>query len=83
MILGATGISADGQAGRSDVGSLAVTNVVTAMCSTDEAKARPTGGARQDVAGEVVTQLVDLNVEELCQLLLDLQCSIAADHHGD
>ena len=56
-------ISADGHAGRARVRSLAVTNVVTAMRSADEAKARPASAARPDVAGEVVAQLVDLNVE--------------------
>ena len=57
------GISADGYAGRADVGSLAVTNVVTATRSADEAKARPTSAARPDVAGEIVAQLVDLDVQ--------------------
>jgi hypothetical protein len=56
-------ISADGHASRADVGSLAVTNVVTAVRSADEAKARPTSAARPDVAGEVVAQLIHLNIE--------------------
>ena len=76
------GISADGHAGRADVSSLAVTNVVTAMRSADEAKARPTSAVRPDTAGEIVTQLADLNVEQLCQLVFDLQCAVAADHRG-
>ena len=55
-------ISTDGHANR-DVGSLAVTNVVTAVRSADEAKARPTSAARLDVADEVVAQLIHLNIE--------------------
>jgi hypothetical protein len=56
-------VLADGHAGRADVGSLVVTNIVAAMRSADEAKARPTSAARPLVAGEVVAQLVDLNAE--------------------
>lgn len=57
------GLSADGYAGRADVGSLAVTDVVTAVRSADEAKARATSAARPDVPGEVVAQLLDADVE--------------------
>ena len=41
------------------------------MCSADEAEACPTRAARSDVAGEVVAQLVDLDVQQVGQLLLD------------
>jgi hypothetical protein len=61
--LGATRISTGGHAGRGDVRPLAVTDVLTAMRSADETKPRPTYAARPYVAGEIVAQFVDLNVE--------------------
>ena len=50
-------------AGRGDVRPLAVTNVLTAMLFTDETKPGPSCAARPYVAGEIVAQLVDLDVE--------------------
>ena len=73
----------DRDAGSHDVGTVTVTNVLTAMRSADEAEARVTGGARSDVAGKVVAQLIHLDLQQLRQPLLDLCCPLAADHRND
>lgn len=50
------------------------------MRSADEAVTRAAVAALPDVAGEVVTDLPNFDIEQVRQPLLDLQCSIAADH---
>ena len=70
----------NGDAGRGNVRALGVTDVLPSVRSSDEPNAGPPGGALLDVSSEVVAYLRDLYVEQIGKPLLDLLCTVAADH---
>ena len=50
------------------------------MCSTAKADAGSPRAALPDVAGEIIAQLSDLDLNQASQPLFDLPCTITLDH---